>query len=226
MLEGLIAALQEDRPGDRHHPRLAATARRPRAKLEKELKLSERQSEAILSMRLSRLTQLEAKELRDRLAELAKRIVRAGGAAGVARAADRRHPPRAGGAGGEVRRPAAHHDLREREGGPHRGHAGGGGGGRHRHARGLRQAGAHARVPARRGHAAARSSAAEYEADYLERVLVASTEDWLMAFTSRRPRLRPARARPAGHGPVARAASGCTSCWSCPRTRTSPPCTW
>ncbi|HEX8395764.1 MAG TPA: DNA gyrase subunit A [Longimicrobium sp.] len=43
-------------------------------KLEKELKLTERQSEAILSMRLSRLTQLESRELRERLAELEARI--------------------------------------------------------------------------------------------------------------------------------------------------------
>jgi len=43
-------------------------------KLEKELKLDERQSEAILSMRLSRLTQLETRELRERLAGLERRI--------------------------------------------------------------------------------------------------------------------------------------------------------
>ncbi|HEX8907012.1 MAG TPA: DNA gyrase subunit A [Longimicrobiaceae bacterium] len=45
------------------------------AKLEKELKLDERQSKAILEMRLSRLTQLETRELRDRLDELERRIV-------------------------------------------------------------------------------------------------------------------------------------------------------
>ncbi|HET7230991.1 MAG TPA: DNA gyrase subunit A [Longimicrobium sp.] len=44
-------------------------------KLEKELKLDERQSDAILSMRLSRLTQLESRELRERLDELERRIV-------------------------------------------------------------------------------------------------------------------------------------------------------
>ncbi|HEU4561954.1 MAG TPA: DNA gyrase subunit A [Longimicrobium sp.] len=44
-------------------------------KLEKELKLDERQSDAILGMRLSRLTQLETRELRDRLGELERRIV-------------------------------------------------------------------------------------------------------------------------------------------------------
>ncbi len=43
-------------------------------KLEKELKLDERQAEAILNMRLSRLTQLEGKELRERMAELDVRI--------------------------------------------------------------------------------------------------------------------------------------------------------
>jgi DNA gyrase subunit A len=43
-------------------------------KLEKELKLDERQSDAILAMRLSRLTQLESRELRDRLEALEARI--------------------------------------------------------------------------------------------------------------------------------------------------------
>ncbi|HEX8697135.1 MAG TPA: DNA gyrase subunit A [Longimicrobium sp.] len=43
-------------------------------KLEKELRLDERQSDAILNMRLSRLTQLEGRELRDRLDELDRAI--------------------------------------------------------------------------------------------------------------------------------------------------------
>ena len=43
-------------------------------KLEKELKLDERQSDAILSMRLSRLTQLESRELKERLEALEARI--------------------------------------------------------------------------------------------------------------------------------------------------------
>ncbi|HVG45043.1 MAG TPA: DNA gyrase subunit A, partial [Longimicrobium sp.] len=43
-------------------------------KLEKELKLDERQSDAILAMRLSRLTQLESRELADRLGVLEARI--------------------------------------------------------------------------------------------------------------------------------------------------------
>src|SRR4051812_1909910 len=43
-------------------------------KLEKELRLDERQSEAILAMRLSRLTQLESRELKERLDELEARI--------------------------------------------------------------------------------------------------------------------------------------------------------
>jgi DNA gyrase subunit A len=43
-------------------------------KLEKDLKLDDRQAEAILNMRLSRLTQLEGKELRERMAELDRRI--------------------------------------------------------------------------------------------------------------------------------------------------------
>jgi len=44
------------------------------SKLQKELKLDERQSDAILAMRLSRLTQLETRELKDRLGELEARI--------------------------------------------------------------------------------------------------------------------------------------------------------
>jgi DNA gyrase subunit A len=43
-------------------------------KLEKELKLTERQSEAILNMRLSKLTALETREIRDRLTVLEARI--------------------------------------------------------------------------------------------------------------------------------------------------------
>ncbi|MFL5383590.1 MAG: DNA gyrase subunit A [Longimicrobiaceae bacterium] len=43
-------------------------------KLEKELKLDERQSDAILAMRLSRLTQLESRELKERLEVLEARI--------------------------------------------------------------------------------------------------------------------------------------------------------
>ncbi|MBV9107911.1 MAG: hypothetical protein JO306_00715, partial [Gemmatimonadetes bacterium] len=45
------------------------------AKLQKELKIDERQAEAILNLRLSRLTQLETRELRERLQELERRIV-------------------------------------------------------------------------------------------------------------------------------------------------------
>ncbi|HEX8244422.1 MAG TPA: DNA gyrase subunit A [Longimicrobium sp.] len=55
--------------------RTSRTRETAAAKLEKELKLDERQSKAILEMRLSRLTQLETRELRDRLDELERRIV-------------------------------------------------------------------------------------------------------------------------------------------------------
>ncbi|HET6762927.1 MAG TPA: DNA gyrase subunit A, partial [Longimicrobiaceae bacterium] len=73
VLEGLIKAL-------RHIDQVIALIRGSRnretagAKLQKELKLTERQSDAILNMRLSKLTQLEGKELRERMAELAARI--------------------------------------------------------------------------------------------------------------------------------------------------------
>ncbi|MDB4948832.1 MAG: gyrA [Gemmatimonadetes bacterium] len=73
VLEGLVQAL-------RYIDQVIALIRGSRnrdtasGKLQKELKLTERQADAILAMRLSKLTQLEGKELRDRLAELAARI--------------------------------------------------------------------------------------------------------------------------------------------------------
>jgi DNA gyrase subunit A len=73
VLEGLLLALK-------HIDRVVAIIRSSRtretagAKLQKELQLTERQVEAILMMRLYRLTQLEGRELRERLGELEKRI--------------------------------------------------------------------------------------------------------------------------------------------------------
>jgi DNA gyrase subunit A len=73
VLDGLVKAL-------RHIDQVIALIRGSRNretasnKLQKELKLTERQAEAILNMRLSKLTQLEGKELRERLAELAARM--------------------------------------------------------------------------------------------------------------------------------------------------------
>ncbi len=69
VLEGLIVALRKiDQVVQLI--RSSRTRESAAAKLQKELKLSERQAEAILNMRLSRLTALESKELRDRLDEL------------------------------------------------------------------------------------------------------------------------------------------------------------
>jgi DNA gyrase subunit A len=73
LLEGLLVAI------DRIEEvvqliRSSRTRETAAAKLRKELKLSERQAEGILRMRLSRLTALEKRELRDRLSELTKRI--------------------------------------------------------------------------------------------------------------------------------------------------------
>jgi DNA gyrase subunit A len=73
LLEGLLVAI------DRIEEvvqliRSSRTRETAAAKLRKELKLSERQAEGILRMRLSRLTALEKRELRDRLAELTARI--------------------------------------------------------------------------------------------------------------------------------------------------------
>jgi DNA gyrase subunit A len=73
VLQGLLIALK-------HIDRVVAIIRGSRTretaagKLRAEFELTERQAEAILQMRLYRLTQLEGKELRDRLAELERRI--------------------------------------------------------------------------------------------------------------------------------------------------------
>jgi DNA gyrase subunit A len=73
VLRGLLIALKriDDVVAIIRGSRNRETAAR---KLEKELKLDERQAEAILNMRLSRLTQLEGKELRERMAELDTRM--------------------------------------------------------------------------------------------------------------------------------------------------------
>ncbi len=73
VLEGLIVALRRI---DEVVALIRSSKTRETAgkKLEKELKLTERQANAILNMRLSKLTALEGKELRDRLAELKARI--------------------------------------------------------------------------------------------------------------------------------------------------------
>jgi len=74
VLEGLIAALRKIDTVVQLI-RSSRTRETAAAKLQKELKLSERQAEAILNMRLSRLTALESRELKDRLAELKAGIV-------------------------------------------------------------------------------------------------------------------------------------------------------
>ena len=74
VLEGLIVALRKIDLVVRLI-RSSRTRETAAEKLQKELKLSERQAEAILNMRLSRLTALESKELKDRLAELQASIV-------------------------------------------------------------------------------------------------------------------------------------------------------
>jgi DNA gyrase subunit A len=73
VLEGLLIALKNI---DQVVQIIRSARNRESAaeKLRKEFKLTERQAEAILQMRLYRLTQLEAKSLRDRLAELRARI--------------------------------------------------------------------------------------------------------------------------------------------------------
>jgi DNA gyrase subunit A len=73
ILEGLLIALKNIDEVVRII-RSSRTRESAAEKLRKEFKLSERQAEAILLMRLYRLTQLEGKELRDRLSELQRRI--------------------------------------------------------------------------------------------------------------------------------------------------------
>jgi DNA gyrase subunit A len=73
VLEGLLIALK-------HIDEVIALIRGSRnretasKKLQKQFKLTERQAEAILNMRLARLTQLERRELQDRMAEIRARI--------------------------------------------------------------------------------------------------------------------------------------------------------
>jgi hypothetical protein len=144
---GLDRRAAQDRPGDRHHPRLPQPrdgraqagkgAQAQRAPVRGDPEHAPLPPDAAGGQGAARPAGGAGGADR-----------RAGGAAGVSGAADRRHPPRTGGAGGEVRRPAANHDLRERKGRPHRRHAGRRGSGRHGDARGLREAGAHARLPA------------------------------------------------------------------------------
>jgi DNA gyrase subunit A len=73
VLEGLVAALRQI---DLVVQLIRSSKTRETAarKLEKELRLTERQSEAILSMRLSRLTALETRELKEKHAALLARI--------------------------------------------------------------------------------------------------------------------------------------------------------
>jgi DNA gyrase subunit A len=182
VLEGLIAALKKiDQViaiirGSRNRETAAA-------KLEKELKLSERQSEAILSMRLSRLTQLESRELRDHLAALVTRIAELE----TLLASPERQI-------GVIRRELA--ELAEKYGDPRRTTI-------FENEKAVRiedllaaeqvvvtvtREGYVKQMPMPVYQKAASTGRAltgsDYESDYLERVLVASTEDWLMAFTS------------------------------------------
>ncbi|HLM66547.1 MAG TPA: DNA gyrase subunit A, partial [Longimicrobium sp.] len=182
VLEGLIAALKKI---DQVIAIIRGSRNRESAgtKLQKELKLSERQAEAILSMRLSRLTQMEAKELRDRLAELAARI----GELETLLASPERQVA-------FIRRELA--ELAESYGDPRRTTI-------FESEKSVRiqdmiaaeevvvtltREGFAKQVPMQVYQRAVGRGGSlvgtDYEADYLERVLVASTEDWLLAFTA------------------------------------------
>ncbi|HEV3049236.1 MAG TPA: DNA gyrase C-terminal beta-propeller domain-containing protein, partial [Longimicrobium sp.] len=182
VLEGLITALKKI---DQVIAIIRGSRNRESAsgKLQKELKLSERQAEAILNMRLSRLTQLEAKELRDRLAELEKRI---GELEALLASPEQQKMV--------IRRELA--ELAENYGDPRRTTI-------FENEKAVRIVDMLAaeevvvtvtresfvkQVPMpvyqRTVGRGGTLIGAEYEADYLERVLVASTEDWLMAFTA------------------------------------------
>jgi DNA gyrase subunit A len=182
VLEGLITALRKI---DQVIAIIRGSRNRDSAsgKLQKELKLSERQADAILSMRLSRLTQMEAKELRDRLEELSRRI----GELEALLASPEKQTAL-------IRRELA--ELAEKYGDPRRTTI-------FENEKSVRIQDMIAaeevvvtvtreafakQVPMQvYQRAVGRGGSligAEYEADYLERVLVASTEDWLMAFTA------------------------------------------
>ncbi|HEX6371276.1 MAG TPA: DNA gyrase subunit A [Longimicrobium sp.] len=182
VLEGLIAALRKiDQViaiirGSRNRETAAA-------KLEKELKLTGRQSEAILNMRLSRLTQLEAKELRDRLAELTARMAELEAllaSPGQQVAVIRRELAEMAEKYGDPRRTTIFEnekavrieDLLAAE----------------QVVVTVTREGFVKQMPMPVYQKAASTGRAligsDYESDYLERVLVASTEDWLMAFTT------------------------------------------
>ncbi|HEX2081216.1 MAG TPA: DNA gyrase subunit A [Longimicrobium sp.] len=182
VLEGLLAALRKI---DQVIAIIRGSRNRESAsgKLQKELKLDERQAEAILNMRLSRLTQLESRELRDRLAELAARI----GELEALLASPEAQV-------GVIRRELA--ELAEKYGDPRRTTI-------FENEKSVRivdmlaaeevvvtvtREGFVKQVPMpvyqRTVGRGGTLIGAEYEADYLERVLVASTEDWLMAFTA------------------------------------------
>ncbi|HEX6909009.1 MAG TPA: DNA gyrase subunit A [Longimicrobium sp.] len=182
VLEGLILALRKI---DQVIAIIRGSRNRESAgnKLQKELKLSERQAEAILNMRLSRLTQLEAKELRDRLEELGTRI----GELEALLASPERQTAL-------IRRELA--ELAEKYGDARRTTI-------FESEKSVRiqdmiaaeevvvtvtREGFAKQVPMQVYQRAVGRGGSligtEYEADYLERVLVASTEDWLMAFTA------------------------------------------
>jgi DNA gyrase subunit A len=182
VLEGLIAALKKI---DQVIAIIRGSRNRESAgtKLQKELELSERQADAILSMRLSRLTQMEAKELRDRLGELAARITELE----TLLASPERQVA-------FIRRELA--ELAEKYGDPRRTTI-------FESEKSVRivdmlaaeevvvtltREGFAKQVPMQVYQRAVGRGGSlvgtDYEADYLERVLVASTEDWLMAFTA------------------------------------------
>jgi DNA gyrase subunit A len=182
VLEGLITALKKI---DQVIAIIRGSRNRETAggKLQKELKLSERQAEAILSMRLSRLTQIEARELRDRLAELAARI----GELETLLASPERQVA-------FIRRELA--EMAEKYGDPRRTTI-------FENEKSVRIQDMIAaeevvvtltreafakQVPMQVYQRAVGRGGSlvgtDYEADYLERVLVASTEDWLLAFTA------------------------------------------
>jgi DNA gyrase subunit A len=181
VLEGLIAALKKI---DQVIAIIRGSRNRESAsnKLQKELKLSERQADAILSMRLSRLTQMEAKELRDRLEELSTRIAEL-----EALLASPQQQTSL------IRRELA--ELAEKYGDPRRTTI-------FENEKSVRiqdmiaaeevvvtvtREGFVKQVPMQVYQRAVGRGGSligtEYEADYLERVMVASTEDWLMTFT-------------------------------------------
>ena len=174
---------RQHRRGHQAHPRRGGHAAGD-AQLQKRFKLSERQAEAILNMRLAKLTGLEIEKLEAELKEVR------GHDQGAASASSRRKPKRMNilkhelsEVVGQVRRRAPHRDHERRRRVHDRGSDRRRGHGHHHLALGLHQADLGLDVQA----AAARRPRAQRrdlkDEDFVEHLFIASTHDYMLFFT-------------------------------------------